>query len=158
MPDLNGFDLDEIAGALSDQESYEHLMLVNAKTGELVFWSADTGIDGHTPVELDDLDEDLVGIRPLPSWVWYQDMADFVTGINDERAARRLGRAIEGKGAFRRFRMELEEEHPELLAPWRAFRDTRARRRAAEWLEENNMISQDQAARYLASHPDPHLP
>lgn len=158
MHDLNGFDLDAIAGALSDQASYEHVLLVNSKTGELVFWSADTGIDGHTPVGLDDLDEDLVGIRPLPSWVWYQDMADFVTGISDERAARRLGRAIDGKGAFRRFRTELEKEDPELLGAWRAFRETRAGRRAVEWLEQNELVSQHQTARYLASHPDPHLP
>jgi hypothetical protein len=29
----------------------------------------DTGIDGQTPVDLDELD--LVGIDPLPSWIWY---------------------------------------------------------------------------------------
>ncbi len=40
-----------------------------------MFWTADTGIDGQTPVDLDELD--LVCIDPLPSRVWYQDMADF---------------------------------------------------------------------------------
>ena len=46
-------------------------------------------------------DLDLLAIGPLPSYIWYQDMADFAEGISDERAARRLARAIQGEGAFR---------------------------------------------------------
>jgi hypothetical protein len=56
--------------------------LINPETGEVVFWTSDTGFDGHTPVELDDLD--LIGIHPLPSYVWYQDMADFADLISHE--------------------------------------------------------------------------
>jgi Uncharacterised protein family (UPF0158) len=159
VPDLSGFDLDEIAAALADQDSYEHAWLVNPDTGEIVFWTVDTGIDGQTPADLDDLDEQgLIGIRPLPSWVWYQDMADFAGRITDERAGRRLGRAIDGRGAFRRFRAELNEEYPGLRLAWHAFRDARAWRRAVEWLADNELIRRDEAARYLASHPDPDLP
>jgi Uncharacterised protein family (UPF0158) len=159
VPELCGFDLAEIADALADQDGYGHLRLVNPDGGEVLFWTADTGIDGQTPVDLDELDEQgLVAIRPLKSWVWYQDMADFAAGITDDRAGRRLGRAINGKGAFGRFRAELSEEYPELLAAWYAFRDARAERRAVEWLAENELIGQDEAGRYLASHPDLHLP
>jgi hypothetical protein len=159
MPELSGFDLAEIAAALADRDSYEHAWLVKPDSGEMLFWTADTGIDGQTPVHLDELDDQgLIGIRPLASWVWYQDMADFAEGISDDLAGRRLGRAIDGKGAFRRFRAELSEEYPDLLAAWYAFRDARAERRAVEWLAENELIGQDEAARYLASHPDPDLP
>ena len=66
------------------------------QSGEIVFWTADIGIDGQTPVDLDDLN--LVCIDPLPSWVWYQDMADFAEAITDERTGRRLARAIQGRG------------------------------------------------------------
>jgi hypothetical protein len=159
VPDLSGFDLDEIATALSDQDSYEHAWLINPDTGEILFWTADTGIDGQRPVDLDELAEQgLIGIRALPSWVWYQDMADFADGITDERAGRRLERAIDGKGAFRRFRAELNEEYPHLLPAWYAFREARAKRRAVEWLAENELIGEDEAARYLATHPDADLP
>ncbi len=159
VPDLSAFDLDDIATALADHDGYEHAWLVNPETGEIAFWTADTGIDGHTPVDLDELDErGLIGIHPLPSWVWYQDMADFAEGITDERAGRRLGRAIDGKGAVRRFKAELSEEYPELLPAWYAFRDARAERRAVEWLADNSLISDDEATRYLTSHPDPALP
>jgi hypothetical protein len=80
------------------------------------FWTTETGIDGQTPVDLDDLE--LVGIGPLPSWIWYQDMADFAEAITDERAGRRLARAIQGQGAFRRFKDELHQEYPDLLPAW----------------------------------------
>jgi hypothetical protein len=43
---------------------------------------------------------DLIVIDPLPTWVWYQDMADFASGLTNERAGQRLDRAIQGKGAF----------------------------------------------------------
>jgi Uncharacterised protein family (UPF0158) len=154
--DLSNIDLEEIANALADQTDYEHHWLVNPDTGEITFWTADTGIGGQTPVDLDGLD--LVVIGPLPSWVWYQDMADFADGITDERAGRGLARAIQGKGAFRRFKEELHEEYPDLLPAWYAFRDTRAGRRAVQWLADNSVIDGGSADRFLSGHPDPACP
>jgi hypothetical protein len=123
MLELSSVDLDEIAIALADQTDYEHRWLIDPETGEIVFWTADGGIDGQTPVELDELD--LICIEPQPSYVWYQDMVDFVDGISDERAGRSLARAIEGRGAFRRFTDLLHEDFPLLLPTWYAFRDRR---------------------------------
>ena len=153
---LTSLDLDEIATALADQESYEHRWLIDPRTGQIAFWTADCGIDGQNPVDLDELD--LVCIDPLPSYVWYQDMADFAGGISDEQAGRRLGRAIQGRGAFRHFKAELNDEYPGLLPAWYAFRDTRAQRRAVEWLVDNGLVGQADAQRFLASHPEPGLP
>jgi hypothetical protein len=154
--ELSSLDLGEIADALAGQTGYEHRWLINPQTGEIAFWTADTGIDGQTPVDLDDLD--LVCIDPLPSWVWYQDMADFAEAITGKRAGRRLARAIQGRGAFRRFKDQLHEEHPDLLPAWYAFRDARVRRRAVRWLAGNSLIDDEAAERFLASHPDPGLP
>lgn len=154
--DLSSLDLDEIANALADQTDYEHHWLINPDTGEIAYWTSDTGIDGQNPVDLEELD--LLVIDSLPSWVWYQDMADFAGGISDERAGRRLARAIDGKGAFRRFRSELHEEYPDLLPVWYVFRDTRAKCRAVEWLAEKSLIDDGAAASFLSSHPDPALP
>jgi hypothetical protein len=80
MLDLNVLDLGEITYALSDQAAYEHCWLIHSQTGEIVYWPADTGINGHTRVDVDDLDPDLISIRPLPSWVCYRDMEDFAGG------------------------------------------------------------------------------
>jgi hypothetical protein len=158
MLDLNALDLGEIAHALSDQAAYEHCWLIHSQTGEIVHWSADTGIDGHTRVDLDDLDPELISIRPLPSWVWYQDMEDFAGGITDDRAGRSLTRAIAGRGAFRRFKDKLNELYPNLLPAWYAFSEARALRRAAQWLAEQELIDQETADRYQTSHPEPDLP
>jgi hypothetical protein len=81
------------------QNDYDYRWLINPLTGEIAFWTADTGLDGQSPVGLDELD--LLCIDPLPSYVWYQDMADFADRLTDERAGRRLARAICGRGASR---------------------------------------------------------
>jgi hypothetical protein len=154
--DLSSLDLEEIAGALADQTDYEHHWLINPDIGQIALWTADTGIDGQTPTDPGELD--LVVIEPLPSWVWYQVMADFAGGITHERAGHTLARAIQGKGAFRRFKDELHEEHPDLLPAWHAFRDTRASRRAVQWLADNSLIDDDSADTFLLGDPDPALP
>ena len=125
MLDPSSLDLEEIGNALAGQTDYEHRWLIDPQTGEIVFWTADTGVNGQTPADLEDLD--LVCINPLPSWVWYQDMTDFADAISDERTGRRLRQAIQGKGAFRRFKDELHEKYPDLLQAWYTFGDTRAK-------------------------------
>lgn len=65
LVNLSGLNLEEIGSALADQTDYEHRWLISPQTGETVFWTADTGIDGQTPVDLDELD--LICIDPLPS-------------------------------------------------------------------------------------------
>lgn len=56
MLDLSSLDVGEIATALADQTDYEHRWLINPDTGEVVFWTSDTGVDGQTAVDLDELD------------------------------------------------------------------------------------------------------
>lgn len=156
MIDLSAVDLDELAMALADQDGFEHHWLIDPDSGQISLWTQDGGIDGEHPVDLDEVS--LIGIHPLPSYVWYQDMADFAEGIRDERAGRRLARAIRGKGAFRRFKDELYEEYPQLLPAWYALRDARAQRRAVEWLADNDIVDATQAHKFLSEHPEPDLP
>jgi hypothetical protein len=85
-------------------------------------------------------------------------MADFADQISDEQAGRRLARAIQGKGAFRRFKAELHAEYPHLLPAWYAFRDARATRRAVEWLADNSLVDHDTVTRFLDEHPEPEVP
>lgn len=156
MLDLDTLDVDVIATALSDQTDYEHRWLIDPRTGDLTFWTSDTGIDGENPIDLDELD--LLPIDPLPSRVWYSDMADFAQRVSDTAAQQRLARALSGRGAFRRFKDELYEEYPELVSVWQAFRDARAQRRAVGWLLDQELIPEAAAHRFTVSHPDPALP
>ncbi|MEU5942159.1 UPF0158 family protein [Micromonospora sp. NPDC047548] len=80
-------------------------------------------------------------------------MADFAERVSDEAAGRRLARAIQGKGAFRRFRDELHEEYPHLLPAWYAFRDVRAQCRAVEWLIDNLLVDDEAGERFVTEQP-----
>lgn len=156
MLDLGAIDVEEIATALSDQTDYDHRWLIDPRTGQVVYWASDTGIDGENPVEIDELD--LILIDPLPSYVWYQDMADFADGISDRAAGRRLSQSLQGKGAFRRFKNQVYELHPELISAWHALRDARARLRAVQWLVDQGLIDEGAAERFATDHPHPDLP
>lgn len=146
--EISALDLDEIVTALQDQDGYEHVWLIDPATGEIKFTSRDLDPDL-------DLDEsDLIRIDPLPSKVWYLDMADFADGIPDEPARRRLARAIQGRGAFRRFKDELHDDYPHLLERWHEFSNRRGIRRAVEWLADSSLVDIADADRFLAGHPD----
>jgi hypothetical protein len=156
MLDLGLVDLEELAVALSDQTGYDHRWLIDPRTGELGFWTSDTGVDGEHPVDLEEVD--LLAIEPLPPHVWYRDMADFADGISDDAAGRRLARALQGRGAFRRFKAALYEDHPDLVPAWHTLRDARAKRRAVHWLRDEGLIDDEAANRFLTDHPEPQLP
>ena len=156
MLDLDTIDVEEIATALADQTDYEHRWLIDPRTGEVLLWTSDTGIDGENPVDLDELD--LILIDPLPSYVWYQDMVDFADGISDRAAGRSLSRSLNGRGAFRRFRNEIYERHPELISVWQSLREARARARAVRWLVEQGLLEEGAAREFTNNHPEPALP
>ncbi|MEO8829939.1 hypothetical protein [Lapillicoccus sp.] len=110
MLDVGGIDVEEIATALADQTYDEHRWFLDPRTGQFAFWTSDTGVDGVNPVEINELD--LIPIDPIPSYVWYRDMADFAEGISDGPAGQRLARAVQGRGQFRRFQNQLYEQLP----------------------------------------------
>ena len=156
MLDLDSIDVEEIATALADQTDYDHRWLFDPRTGEVVFWTSDTGIDGENPVEIDELD--LIIIDRLPSHVWYQDMLYFAEGISDRAAGERLSASLQGRGAFRGFNNEVYEHHPELISVWRDIRDVRARVRAVQWLVDEGLVDQGAAQRFRSDNPEPTLP
>ena len=153
---LDSIDIEEIATALADQTDYDHRWLIDPRTGEVVFWTSDTGIDGENPVEIDELD--LIPIDPLPSYVWYQDMVDFAEGISDGAAARRLSASLQGKGAFRRFKNEVYGHQPDLISAWQGMREARARVRAVQWLVDEGLVEDEAAQRFISDNPEPDLP
>jgi predicted nucleotidyltransferase len=153
MLDPDDVDLDELAEALEDHSadiSYGHSWWLDPSTGEVKLYSADA--DEETADDLDDAG--LIFIEPMPSSVGYSDMEDFIELVPDRRPRDLLERAIEGRGAFRRFKDTLFE-FPELREEWFAFRDARARRRATEWLTHHGLISAQRAREVEAHHPDP---
>lgn len=151
--DLAAVDLEMLATALSDQ-GWDGDWLFDPRTGETGYWQRDLGEDDEDGPGA----EHLVSVEPAPSRDWYRDMVDFAEQVSDDAAARRLGRALDGKGAFRRFRDELHRGSPELLTAWKAFSDNRSDVRAVEWLHDNDLVSRQTYEAFLAEHPDPPVP
>jgi hypothetical protein len=60
-------------------------------------------------------------------------MEDFIRTVDDAAIRARLSRAIEGRGAFRRFK-DVCAEH-ELLEKWHAYEHERQLEEARGWLE-----------------------
>ena len=85
MLDLGGIDVEEIATALADQTDYEHRWLVDPRTGQVAFWTSDTGIDGENPVEIEELE--LILIDPLPSYVWTRTWPTLLTASATAQSA-----------------------------------------------------------------------
>ena len=111
--------------------------LLDVQTGQVwpqvaIEYSRETG-DGAVPEEAD-------GVRWLVAWSegsseGYADMQDFIATVSDPSVAERLSIAIEGKGAFRRFR-DVLERWPQEVTRWHAFSDDRRRGRARVWLAD----------------------
>lgn len=150
MLDLDAIDLGELAEALEDHSDWCTWFL-NRVTG-VVRFVADEAVDEDAE-DLDD-DPDWIVIDPIASREAYADMVDFVAGVPDRRAADLLGRAIEGRGAFRRFKDTLFE-FDELRAKWFEFHDVRMRRRSIAWLAAHAVVDQAAAGAAIASLPDP---
>ena len=81
-----------------------------------------------------DLDPDRwLGVPNVGSREAWHDMAGFIATVDDRVVADRLTDAIDGRGAFSRFRRELDR-HPELIGRWRAFSAECRVGRARSWL------------------------
>jgi len=68
----------------------------------------------------------------------YRDMEAFIDTVPEPRLRERLERAIDGKGAFRRFTEELDY-HDAGRERWFPFKRERLRGRIREWLEEEGI-------------------
>lgn len=146
MLELSEVDLGALAEALEDHSDTMQ-WFIDPATGEVIPWME----DGDEPCPDD------AGARyidPILSADAYRDMQDFVARVPDRRASDLLGRAIEGRGAFRRFKDTLFE-FPEVRDTWFKFHDVRMRRRAIEWLVDCRLVDDSDAEAALEELEDP---
>ena len=69
----------------------------------------------------------------------YRDMEDFILTVGDERLRERLSNAIDGCGAFGRFKRVLSAYDDE-RERWFAFKDARLRERIVAWLADEGIV------------------
>ena len=81
----------------------------------------------------------LIRVEPVASREAYADMARFVDLVRPRRPRELLSRAIQGRGAFRRFKDTLLD-FPDLRAEWFSFHDRLQCRRGIEWLADTGLV------------------
>jgi len=128
-------DLGEICWAFEDA-SLESRYYLDLKTGEVIFVS-----DFMDTEEIEEIEEELsagferyIKIQKMPPREGYEDMKDFIETVQDENLKEKLYIAIDGRGAFRRFKNVLLS-YPEERERWFKFKDARVRERVKEWLD-----------------------
>jgi hypothetical protein len=80
----------------------------------------------------------LIHVEPLESSVEYGWMAEFASSVRNARLRDRLEIALDGRGAFGRFKRVLSD-HPAERERWFAFREQRLHQSAREWLVEHGI-------------------
>lgn len=87
-----------------------------------------------------DTEERYIEIARQDSRDGYSDMEAYIESIedDDEHLAENLSIAIDGKGAFRRFKNVLLN-HPDAREAWFEFERQRKQKRALDWLEDHDI-------------------
>lgn len=135
-------DLVGVAEALGDN-SGETTWWYDPTNGQVEMAVPDSyGMD--TEGEDDPHERGLVPIEPIGSRDAYRDMVEFAESTANPHASDLLLRALEGRGAFRRFRDTLRE-FPDLRERWFEYSNTANERRAIDWLLEEHRVDPDDA-------------
>jgi hypothetical protein len=82
--------------------------------------------------------DDYVSVERIPTHEVYQWMVDFVdelVALADEHAAEKLSLALNGKGAFRRFKDTLYHVDDQWLQAWYQWKDKRLKAAVDEWVK-----------------------
>lgn len=129
-------DLEQLSEAL-EQGLGEDPGRLDITTGE--FWPA-SAIEYALDAETDDVTRlaepgRWLTVDPEGSDEAYRDMVLFVMTVSAPDPATALGRSLDGKGPFRRFRNQLGR-YPDLEQQWYVLSDERRRGRARAWLAE----------------------
>ena len=135
--------LDELCEAMEDS-SYENEYFLDLETGEILFISDYTD-DEETGELKDRIEEDSDHYERIPkaeSHEGYQEMVDFIATVDNEHLVELLEVAINGKGAFRRFK-DVLLNYPEERERWFKFKDERMEERALEWLDDIDVVLSD---------------
>ena len=128
-------DLGELCEAM-DNSSYENQYYLDLEMGEILFISEDMN-DEETGKLKDQIEEKFDRYEPIPraeSHEGYRDIQYFIATVEDKHLVELLEVAINGKGAFRRFK-DVLLNYPQERERWFQFRDERMEERALEWLE-----------------------
>ena len=149
-------DLEMIANAMEDVARMDMDYYLDKETGEVIITSEETfGYAEEAEEDEDNIGEDLpdwqkediklaqdilfnnpdryICIPERPSYEGYNLMVEFAEKVEDELLREKLSIALDGKGAFRRFKNVIAD-YPDYREKWFKFRDERINKKVTEWL------------------------
>jgi hypothetical protein len=130
-------ELEELRSAMEDS-SYEHRYFLDTETGEVILVSEFFNED-EARQQIAEIDKAESGryleVPRAESRDGYADMQDFIETVDDEHVQELLDVAIQGRGAFRRFK-DVLARHPAEQQRWSEFQAARLDGRVREWLAE----------------------
>lgn len=148
-------DLNELIFAMELGDNMERKGYLDTETGEIIDMPDDimrAVEDGETDSVVVDWDDELAEtadkilsdeknryllIPKRESRETYDLMVDFAETVTDKALREKLAIALDGKGAFRRFRNVLEQAGE--VDRWYAFKEERLRDAAVEWLLDHGI-------------------
>ncbi|MCL2161823.1 MAG: UPF0158 family protein [Betaproteobacteria bacterium] len=130
--------LEDVAGEM-EMINNESSIFYNMETGEFVFYSEHYSDEA---IDLDEFEEDKYVCLPSQFDIdEYSIMRKFVEDVEDARKQELLSVALEGKGAFRRFKDTLHRV--DMTDKWYAYKTQAFIEIAREWCEENGIPYKD---------------
>lgn len=154
-------DLEDIAMAMETQMS-EHESYLDTETGDVVIvpheLQGEEIFDKDYVEGIPEWEQDLVplareiledsdryaAIPVAPSYEEYDLMVEFAGSVSDPRLRNLLSVALDGRGAFGRFKRVLQD-HPREQGRWFRLRDEFSSERVREWLRELDIEPLDAA-------------
>ncbi|WP_203337950.1 UPF0158 family protein [Nocardioides limicola] len=143
MLDPRQIDLTEL-GELLDQPEW-NAGYFDPATGEVI-----QALDGEVygpqgePIDGDEMGWIVVGGEGSRSA--YRDMEAFAEAVADPRLADRMADALQGRGAFKRFRSVVHDHPSSIGEQWNNYRRSRQTIRALDWLLDDGVITESSAA------------
>ena len=147
-------DLEMIANAMEDVDRTDMDYYLDKEKGEVIITSEET-FEYAEEEDEDKIREDLpdwqkediklaqdilfknpdryICIPERPSYEGYNLMVEFAEKVEDELLREKLNIALDGKGAFRRFKNVIAD-YPDYREKWFKFRDERINIKVIEWL------------------------
>lgn len=130
-------DLDELCEAY-EYSSFLNTYYLDTETGEVLLVVHEEGVAEQNEKNKKKIERDdegrYVEVPGATSREGFGDLQDFIQTVEDEDLREKLRIAIDGKGAFRRFKNVLVK-YPEERKRWFEFKDERIKKRVVDWLE-----------------------
>ncbi|MDN5345429.1 MAG: hypothetical protein PWQ18_1543 [Clostridia bacterium] len=141
MPKKLKVDFTELLGAF-ECGSVNEMFFLDLETGEILYVpDSFTDPEEHERLteEIDANFERYLRIPYIESYEGYADMEDFISEIDEAHVHDLLEVAIQGKGAFRRFK-DVLARYPACREKWFKFKEERDIQRVKDWLEAEEIV------------------